>query len=116
MMEYPSTQLYLNSATNIHLLQKIQNRALRFTYNVSWSDFTSTATLHKRAKLPTIKDRLHTLKTKAIQHLHDNHVEENNYEPYYKYDEYSIQTPPHNQKKFEIRNSFRLFSDGNIRT
>lgn len=58
ILEYPPIPLHAMSTTNIYELQKIQNKALRFIFNIKYTEMISNEELHERAKLPTIKELL----------------------------------------------------------
>ena len=64
ILEYPAPLLVNSAKSSIHKLQLVQNKALRFIYNVKWNDFTTTDSLHKRANILTIQDRLKQLNNK----------------------------------------------------
>ena len=71
LLEYPPIQLY--NSPNIHLskLQKVQNQALRFVYDVKPMDFITNESLHLRAKIDSINVRLSKLSRKSIFNMKD---------------------------------------------
>ena len=65
LLEYPPIPISAMSKTQIEKLQKIQNRALRFMYNIKWYDLVTTEELHRRADIPRIEELL-KLRTETI--------------------------------------------------
>ena len=98
-------QLATASKGNINHLQKIQNRALRFIYNIKWDDFVTNDALHRRAKVPTIKERLSKLQDKCQSRLIEYHFEDK-ITPSYRFSDYIIPDPPIFDNKRDIRNCF----------
>ena len=94
LLEYPPTRLAKSCKTNLEKLQKIQNRALRFVYNVKWDDFTSNQQLHVRAKIPTMTERLNKLSEKADVTFKDNLLTEEKRLVTYKFSDYEIEQEP----------------------
>lgn len=58
ILEYPPVPIHALSKTQIEFLQRIQNKALRFIYNVKWDDFITNEDLHRRAQIPRIEEVL----------------------------------------------------------
>ena len=65
LLEYPILQLHNSRAKYLNKLQLIQNKALRFIYNVKLSDRVRVEDLHNRAKLDPINLRLSKLARKS---------------------------------------------------
>ena len=105
-MEYPSILLPHASNTNINKLQIIQNKALRFIYNTHWSDFTTNNSLHNRAKLETVKDRLFKLSNKSLERIKDTVLDEHGGNAIYVYSEYIIEEEPFFQPAGKLRNLY----------
>lgn len=59
-LEYPPIPLHAMTKSTINELQIIQNRALRFIYNVNYPDKISNNSLHIRANIPKIEDLLNS--------------------------------------------------------
>ena len=96
LIEYPSIILPTASDYQKNKLQIVQNKALRFIYNIHWSDFVTNEQLHNRAKIPRISERLNKLREKAINKLKDLiNVEER--APYYSLSDYIIEDDPINE-------------------
>lgn len=55
VLEYPPVPLNTVSKTRMKDLQTIQNKALRFIYNIKYTDYITNEELHRRAELPTIE-------------------------------------------------------------
>lgn len=58
ILEYPPIPIIALSKTQIESLQKIQNKALRFIYNIKWYEFKTNEELHRRAEFPRIEEIL----------------------------------------------------------
>ena len=71
--------------------------------NIQWDDFVSNNTLHQRANIPLIADRLNELSNRFLHKLKDVHFLDKP-EPYYKYDTYSISIEPHFESKRDVKN------------
>ena len=69
VLTYPPVPTHAMSRTAISRLQKVQNAALRFTYNVKWQDFVSNEELHMMASLQPINIRLHEMAEKVWRKL-----------------------------------------------
>ena len=106
ILEYPPAQLASTSKKDITSLQKVQNKALRFVYDAKWHDFTTNETLHKRAKIDTIQERLHHLKEKLINKIVDIHFD-NHFTPVYKLSDYTITDQPINPRSNKVRQCFQ---------
>ena len=63
-----------NRNIQIQKLQKVQNKALRIVYNTKWEEFITNQTLHNRANIEYLKDRLLNLQEKAIGKLKMNRI------------------------------------------
>ena len=66
LLEYPPVQLSKSPAVHMSKLQIVQNKALRFVYNVKYSDYITNESLHLRAKLDSVNVRLSKLTRKAL--------------------------------------------------
>lgn len=58
IIEYPPIPINALKKSNIYELQKIQNKALRFIYNVRYPDLITNTELHERAGIQTIEELL----------------------------------------------------------
>lgn len=58
ILEYPPIPQIAMKKSNINSLQVIQNKALRFIYNVKYPEIIGSDELHNQANLPKIKDLL----------------------------------------------------------
>jgi hypothetical protein len=67
IIDYSSIIAPIISATNLNVLQIIQNKALRIIYKKSLFTRTSNEWLHEQASLCTIKDRLKLLRKRYIR-------------------------------------------------
>ena len=61
----PPVPLHVLSKTATSRLQKVQNSALRFAFGTRWDEFTSLASLHEAASIPTLNVRLHEMAAKV---------------------------------------------------
>ena len=67
IIDYSSIIAPIISATNLNVLQIIQNKSLRIIYKNSLFSRTSNEWLHEQASLCTIKDRLKLLRKRYIR-------------------------------------------------
>lgn len=58
ILEYPPIPLHAINITNMYELQKIQNQALRYIYNVRYPEIVTIDELHERSGIPRIKELL----------------------------------------------------------
>ena len=58
-LSYPVTPLNTASPSGFASLQAVQNKALRFAYNINWRDRITSKNLHIRAKLDPINITIH---------------------------------------------------------
>ena len=54
LLTYCPLALSLSAPTNFSKLQKIQNRAIRFTLGTKWSDFRTSLSLHEESNIPPL--------------------------------------------------------------
>ena len=80
ILNYPSYPLNSQSKTTLKILQKIQNKSLRFAYNEKYPYERNTEELHTLAKLKplnvTIQKRGNNIKEKLIKELKDKNYKE----------------------------------------
>lgn len=79
IIEYPPIPQVAMKNSNINLLQIIQNKALRFIYNVKYPDIVSNEELHNRANLVTIKELLVNRATTIFKDITALQLENNLY-------------------------------------
>lgn len=72
IIEYPAVPTCSLRKTNIKKLQIIQNNAMRFIYNIKYTDRITNAELHRRAELPTINSLLHDRAQTIWRKIQDN--------------------------------------------
>lgn len=72
VIEYPPIPESAYKKTNIRKLQIIQNKALRFIYNINYPDRTTNEELHTRAQLPTINNILHQRAKNIWENIKEN--------------------------------------------
>lgn len=72
ILEYPAIPTCSLKKSNIRKLQVIQNKALRFCYDVRHTDRITNAALHDKAKLPTINCLLHERAKSVWNNIKDN--------------------------------------------
>ena len=97
-------------------LQIIQNKALRFIYNTRYQDYTTNETLHQRAKLVTVKERLIELRSKAMDRLNSLINHENDRNVIYKFSDYNIEIEPIFEPTNKLRDTYMrlgLLDDNN---
>ena len=70
IIDYSSIIAPIISATNLNVLQIIQNKALRIIYKKSLFTRTSNEWLHEQASLCTIKDRLKLLRKRYMEEFY----------------------------------------------
>ena len=105
-MEYPTILLPDSSNTHLNKLQLIQNKALHFIYNTHWTDFITNNTLHNRAKLETVKERLIRLRDKTYQRAYDTITDDQGRNAVYIYSDYIIDEEPFLQPAGRLRNLY----------
>uniref|UniRef100_A0A0P4W158 Reverse transcriptase domain-containing protein n=1 Tax=Scylla olivacea TaxID=85551 RepID=A0A0P4W158_SCYOL len=72
VLTYPPIPTHAMSRRAISRLQKVQNSALRFTFNTNLQGFITSEELHHRASLPAINVRLHLMAEAVWQRLKDD--------------------------------------------
>lgn len=60
-LTYPPVPTHALSIRSISRLQKIQNAALRFAFNIKWDEFRTSTSLHLAAAIPPINVRLNQM-------------------------------------------------------
>ena len=81
LLECPAILLANSSEHQISRLQVVQNKALRFVYDIRWPDIPSNDTLHQRANIPDIKSRLEHLQSRIFNKLQAEYLEKDSYVP-----------------------------------
>lgn len=71
VLTYPPVPIHALSKKSISRLQKVQNAALRFAYNIRWDSFMTMEELHERASIPALNIRLHTLAAQVWRRIED---------------------------------------------
>ena len=102
--------------TQIHKLQVIQNKALRFIYNIKYDEYITNETLHNRAKLATVKDRLNYLRNKQMDKLNLLINDDDGGNISYKLSDYIIEDDPLQEKTNKLKDlymRFGLLNDNN---
>ena len=74
VLTYPPVPTHAMSRTSISRLQRVQNAALRFVYNVRWDDYITNEELHQRAGLPPLNIRLHEMAKKVWTKMEEEGV------------------------------------------
>ena len=74
-LTYPSVPANVFSDSRMADLQHIQNKALRFITNTSWSDFVRSEALHNRLNFEPINLRIHRLAQRTWEKIKDFHPE-----------------------------------------
>lgn len=74
IIEYPPIPLHAMKKTNIYELQKIQNKALRFIFNIGYPEVISNEELHARAELPTIEELLNERARSIWSKINTHHL------------------------------------------
>ena len=113
LMEYPSIITANTSDTQLHKLQVIQNKALRFILNTHWTDFTTIQQLHDRARVDMVKDRLLKLQQKALDRTQQLYTNTQARDVTYKFSDYMIEIDPYFEapKKLSALNTkLKMFS------
>ena len=98
-----------SSDTQLHRLQVIQNKSLRFIYNIRYPNFTSNETLHNRAKIATVKERLNFLRDKEINRLNLLLNDENGGNAVYKFSDFIIEDEPFRPRTSKLKNIYMRF-------
>ena len=83
ILEYPCLELNSASTTSKKKLQVVQNAALKFISNVTWSDFISSEDLHLRLNLDPVNVRLHYLAYKTSFKMRETYLNTDSV-PYHK--------------------------------
>ena len=97
LLEYPISQLINIGINNKRKMQRIQNRALRFTKNIKLSDRKRSKDLHDELKVVPLNIRLNKLTNKFANKMKSLYHYEEGYhpKPSYKYDmDYEISEDP----------------------
>ena len=105
LLEYPPIMTATTSNTQHNKLQIIQNKALRFVYNTKHEHRITNASLHNRAKIDTVKDRLIKLRDRSIDKL-NMLINDDGGNAVYKFSDYTIEEPSFNVKENKIRNIY----------
>ena len=95
-----------SSNTQLHKLQVIQNKALRFVFNTKYTDRITNDTLHNRARLVTVKERLNILRNKELDRLNFLLSDDNDANVIYKFSDFAIEEDPINVKTNKLRNIY----------
>ena len=104
LIEYPAVLLADSSEGQIKRLQVVQNKALRFVYDIRWPVTASNDSLHQRANIPDIKSRLEHLQARIFCKLQAKYLEKDSYVTVYKYSDFTIEE----ESVFEQRNTMKL--------
>lgn len=80
VIEYPPIPQVAMKTANLQLLQVIQNKALRFIFDIKYPDMVSNEELHNRANLPAIKDLLKSRGTDIWRKITTLEINNNLYE------------------------------------
>ena len=109
LLTYPVSVINSTCHTNFSKLQKVQNSALRFVYNVRVADRISSKSLHERAKLPPINVRIAKQSNKLIHKMKElftppqcTEVDFINY-----FSEFTLTNPPIKTKKRTIASQMK---------
>ena len=94
------------SNTQLKRLQVIQNKALRFIYNIHYEDHITNEALHHRSKLATVKDRWNDLRNRTLDKLNLLINEEEDGNVIYKYSDYIIEDEPFNDRTHKLRDVY----------
>ena len=94
------------SPTQMHKLQIIQNKALRFVYNTKYQEHTTNDTLHHRAKLAPVRDRLTFLRRKEIDRLNFLLNDDMGANVVYKFSDFTIEEEPYKAKSNKLLNIY----------
>ena len=111
LIEYPAVLLADSSDNQINRLQVVQNKALRFTYDVKWYERITNVALHQRANVPYIKDRLSTLQQSTVfEKLQETYVDKELFLPSYKYSDFTIEAESFNPQSNEVKHLLDRFA------
>ena len=81
---------------------------MKFIYNTKWDDFISNESLHRRAKLQPINDRLNDLRTKLIDKMKFKYIDEI-HNIFNKYSEYLLEEAPYKEPKTTVKELYTKF-------
>ena len=115
LLEYPPIITATISDTQMKKLQTIQNSALRFIYNTHYTDYTTNDTLHRRAGLATVKERLTKLRIRALENI-NNLINSEDGNAIYKFSDFTLNTEPFNPPSNKLKNMYTklgLLDDNN---
>ena len=79
----------------------MQNKALRFVYDIRWPDIPSNDSLHQRANIPDIKSSFEHLQARIFCKLQAEYLEKDSYVPVYKCSDFTIKE----ESVFEHKNN-----------
>ena len=102
LMEYPAVLLADSSRPQINKLQVVQNKALRFAYEVRWQDRITNDALHQRANLAYIQDRLSKLQSSVFRKIRETYLDRELFPPTYKYSDFRIETESFYPQRNEV--------------
>ena len=101
ILEFPAYPIHLSSKTSKLKIQRIQNNAVRFFFNLKLSDKCKIKNYHEKIKLKPMNVRIHKLSTKVVSTIRDLYLCNNlnhTVKPY-KYSNYTIQASSYRNKK-----------------
>ena len=75
-LEYPSIQIHNSLKTYKSMIQKIQNKALRWVYNINLNERITTSSIHEKAKIDPINVRLAKLTVKQLYKMREAFFED----------------------------------------
>ena len=110
ILEYPPVLLADASKTSIKLLQSVQSKALRFVYDVKWDDFVSNVTLHNRAGIDLMQDRLKSLQDRVHVKFKDIYFNDDPPPFVYRFSDFSLDNVPSCSRNKTVHGSFTLFN------
>ena len=79
LLTYCPLALSLAAPTNVSLLQRIQNRALRFAFGVKWYDFRTSLSLHEESAIAPINLTHYYRTEKQLTSFRDRHAHTYNF-------------------------------------
>ena len=95
-LEYPSYPLNFINKTNMHKIQMVQNRGVRYIDNVTLLDKKRTTVLHDKVKMQPMNIRINQLASKIHKTMKDTYMSKKKlFPPIYKLDlDYEIRNDP----------------------